>query len=126
MNPRSFVDYISISNHYTNPSFLNIIRPKKSLTSQLFNVASINNINKFINGAQKAVEIYNKAIPIIEQTKPFIDNIKTTFKVARAFKKITKEDSLENLFDKLPDFDDDSKTNGYNKEVANPFYPWYN
>ena len=58
-------------------------------------------------------------MPIIEQTRPMIDNIKTTFKVARAFKRFSSESSLEKAFDDLPDYQQEIK----DSKVANPFYP---
>lgn len=130
MLKRNFIDYRNMSTLRNTPSFFNVIKPKKSLTSILLNGDTLKNINNYITNAQKIINVYNQALPIIEQTKPMINNIKTTFNVMRAFRKISKEDSLENLFDKLPDYNEEvNKVNNKidkdstDNEVANPFYP---
>lgn len=124
----NFIDYRNITRN--TPLFFNMIKPKKSIGSTLLSAKSLQNINSFIDNAQKIVNVYNQALPIIEQTKPMINNIKTTFNVMKAFKKISKEDSLENMFDKLPDYEDnkivkekEEKTEALKSNVANPFYP---
>lgn len=125
----NFIDYRNITRN--TPMFVNMIKPRKSLSSTLLSAKSLQNINSLIDNAQKIVNVYNQALPIIEQTKPMINNIKTTFNVMRAFKKISKEDSLESMFDKLPDYEDnkvvkenkDDKKETIKSKVANPFYP---
>lgn len=110
------------------PSFVNVIKPKRSLTSKLFSGESIKNIDGFISGAQKVISVYDRAMPIINQVKPMIGNIKTTFKVAKAFRKFNNDNNLEKAFDDLPDFDnkqEEVQTNKKDNKVANPFYPWY-
>ena len=82
-------------------------------------------IDSIISSVQKVLNIYNKAVPIIEQSKPMINNIKTTFKVARAFRKFSNDSSLEKAFDNLPDFEEVTKENKVVNKVTNPFYPWY-
>ena len=52
-----------------------------------------------------------------------IDNIKTTFKVAKAFRKFSNESSLEKAFDNLPDFEEKESESVKVNKVANPFYP---
>ena len=107
------------------PSFVNVIKPKKTFLSSLASSNTTKSIETIITGAQKLINVYEKAMPIINQSKPMIDNIKTTFKVAKAFKKISKDSSLESAFDNLPDYQEETnKTNTSNK-VTNPFYPWY-
>ena len=51
-------------------------------------------------------------MPIINQSKPMIDNIRTTFKVARAFKKFSNDSTLEKAFDNLPDFEEENNQSG--------------
>lgn len=106
------------------PSFVNVIKPKRSFINKALSTSSISSLNSLIDGAQKAINIYNKAVPIIKQTAPMINNIKTTFKVARAFKSFSKESSLEKAFDNLPDYNQEKKENTHSK-LSNPFYPWY-
>jgi hypothetical protein len=53
-----------------------------------------------------------------------IDNIKTTFKVARAFRKFSNDNSLESAFDNLPDYEQTIKEETKKEhKVSNPFYP---
>lgn len=112
------------------PSFLNLIKPKRSFSTKLISKDSLASINNIINGAQKMIKIYDQAMPIINQTKPMIDNIRTTFRVAKVFKKMSNGNSLEKAFDNLPDYDEEiNKEDKVNKEekdtikIANPFYP---
>ena len=111
------------------PSFVNIIKPKKTITSKLFQKDSLKTINNFINNAQKVINVYDQAMPIINQVKPMVGNLRTTLKVAKAFKRFSKESPLEKAFDDLPDFEQTiEKTNEKEKQetinkVANPFYP---
>lgn len=107
------------------PSFVNVIKPKRSLFSSLMSSNATKSIDTIITGAQKILNVYEKAIPIINQSKPMIDNIRTTFKVAKAFRKISNESSLEKAFDNLPDFEVEVKDTKDSNKVANPFYPWY-
>ena len=57
------------------------------------------------------------------------NNIKTTFKLARAFKKFSNEDSLEKAFDNLPDYEetkkDDANKNDENIEIESEYVPFY-
>lgn len=101
------------------PSFMNVLKPKTNMFSKMLSTESTKNITSLITGAQKLINLYNQAMPIIEQTRPMIDNIKTTFKVARAFKRFSSESSLEKAFDDLPDYQQEIK----DSKVANPFYP---
>lgn len=107
------------------PSFVNVIKPRKTLFSSLMSSNATKSIDTIITGAQKILNVYEKAKPIINQSKPMIDNIRTTFKVAKAFKKFSNDSSLEKAFDNLPDFEEESKESKTSKKVANPFYPWY-
>lgn len=110
------------TNNYI-PSFVNVIKPKKTLFSSLMTTNATQKIETIISGAQKILNVYEKAMPIITQSKPMIDNIRTTFKVARAFKKFSNDSSLEKAFDNLPDFDEEIKETKTTNKVTNPFYP---
>ena len=105
------------------PSFVNVIKPKKTLFSSMLSNNATKSINSIISGTQKIINIYEKALPIINQSKPMIDNIKTTFKVAKAFRKFSSESSLEKAFDNLPDFEEKESESVKVNKVANPFYP---
>ena len=112
------------TNNYI-PSFVNVIKPKKTLFSSLMSANATKSIDTIITSAQKIINIYDRAIPIINQSKPMIDNIRTTFKVARAFKKFSNDSSLEKAFDNLPDFEEKNQKSKESNKVTNPFYPWY-
>ena len=105
------------------PSFINVIKPKRTISNSLFSASNLKSIDSFINNAQKVISIYDRALPIINQSKPMINNIKTTFKVAKAFKKFSNDSSLEKAFDDLPDFNEPIKEDKKDIKVANPFYP---
>ena len=108
------------------PSFLNVIKPKKGFSTKLISKDSLTSLNGIINGAQKMIKIYDQAMPIINQTKPMIDNIRTTFRVAKVFRKISNGNSLEKAFDNLPDYDEVINEKEKVKEdikIANPFIP---
>lgn len=107
------------------PSFMNVIKPRKTLTSKLLSESSTKSIVGFINNAQKVLNVYNQAAPIIKQAQPMINNIRTTFKVAKAFRKINNESSLEKAFDNLPDYNEvkENKKEEKQTKVTNPFYP---
>lgn len=108
------------------PSFLNVIKPKKGFSTKLISKDSLTSLNGIINGAQKMIKIYDQAMPIINQTKPMIDNIRTTFRVAKVFKKMNNGNSLEKAFDNLPDYDEIINEKEKVKEdikIANPFIP---
>ena len=107
------------------PSFVNVIKPKKTLFSSLMSSNATKSIDTIITSAQKILNVYEKAMPIINQSKPMIDNIRTTFKVARAFKKFSNDSTLEKAFDNLPDFEEENKETKTTNKVTNPFYPWY-
>ena len=111
---------------YNNiPRFANLIRPKKPITSTILSSGVTESINTFITNAQKIISIYDRAMPIINQSKPMINNIKTTFKVAKAFKKFSSSSSLEKAFDNLPDYEEIKEETKEVRKVTNPFYPWY-
>lgn len=132
----NFADYRNVS-FFTNratPSFMNVIKPRKTLTSRLLSKDSLSSVNGIINGAQKIVKIYDQAVPIISQVRPMFNNIRTTFKVAKAFKRFSGESSLEKAFDNLPDYEEtikDVKKEEVKQEkveieetlTSNPFYP---
>lgn len=125
MMNHNFFDYRNVS-ALSTPSFMNVIKPKKTLTGRLLSKDSLSGINSLISGAQKAISIYDRAVPIIQQTTPLINNIKTTFKVAKAFKSFSNESSLEKAFDNLPDFEETKevvKEKETFKTQNNPFYP---
>lgn len=107
------------------PSFVNVIKPKRNFTSKLLQKDSLKSIDGIISGAQKFIKVYDQAIPIINQIRPMIGNIKTTFKVAKAFKKFTNESPIEKAFDNLPDFENNEtkKEEPSLNKVANPYYP---
>ncbi len=113
-----------------NPSFMNIIKTKRNFTGKLLSKDSLLKVNNVISGAQKIVNIYDQAMPIINQAKPMINNIRTTFKVAKAFKKMSGEESLEKAFDHLPDYQEETskveenvKKEQKEDKGRNPFYP---
>lgn len=118
---------IVMYNYYNNltPSFMNVLKPRKSITSRLLSENTTKSIMGFVNNAQKIINIYNQAAPIIEQTKPMLNNIRTTFKVAKAFKRFSNDSSLEKAFDNLPDFEEKPKEEKKETQtkVTNPFYP---
>ncbi|MCI5745407.1 MAG: hypothetical protein MR270_03905, partial [Erysipelotrichaceae bacterium] len=87
--------FLSSSLRPTVPNFVNLIKPKKSITSSLLSKNSLNSVNTMIDSALKIIRVYDQAVPIINQTRPLIGNIKTTFKVAKAFKRFSNESSLE-------------------------------
>lgn len=89
----------------TNTSFLNAVRPKSGFLSKLTGGLSLSKVGTFIGNTQKVLNVYNQVSPIIKQTRPLINNLRTTFKVAKAFKKFSGDDSLEKAFDNLPDFE---------------------
>lgn len=108
------------------PSFLNVIKQKKGFSTKLISKDSLTSLNGIITSAQKMIKIYDQAMPIINQTKPMIDNIRTTFRVAKVFKKMNNGNSLEKAFDNLPDYDDIINEKEKVKEdikIANPFIP---
>lgn len=102
-------------------NFINVIRRPSVLNNNFLKSFDGVHITRFINGAQKVINIYNGALPIIKQYSPMLSNIKTTFKVARAFSKMYKTDEIEKAFDELPDYYTENKTT--TKKVENPFYP---
>ena len=59
------------------PSFVNVIKPKKTFLSSLASSNTTKSIETIITGAQKLINVYEKAMPIINQSKPMIDNIKS-------------------------------------------------
>ena len=105
------------------PSFVNVIKPKKSMFSSFMSSNVTKSVDTLITSAQKILNVYEKAMPIINQSKPMIDNIKTTFKVAKAFRRFSNESSLEKAFDNLPDFDKTINETKATNKVTNPFYP---
>lgn len=127
----NYVDFTNVSSLYnrSTPAFMNLIKPKKTFSSKLLSRNSLTSVNGLINGAQKIINIYDQAVPIITQIKPMFNNIKTTFKLARAFKKFSNEDSLEKAFDNLPDYEetkkDESNKNDENIETESEYVPFY-
>ena len=129
----NYMDFRNVTSFVNRsaPSFLNVIKPRKTLTTRLLSKDSLSSVNGIITGAQKIVKIYDQAVPIISQVRPMLSNIRTTFKVARAFKKFSGESSLEKAFDNLPDYEESIKTEekvekeNIKEETAerNPFYP---
>ena len=107
----------------TKFGFVNVI--KKPIINTKINFLNTKKINTIIEGAQKVVGVYEGVAPIIKQYYPMIGNIKTTMRVARAFSKINNSKTLEDAFDKLPDFDSNDNEL-YAAKVENPFFPWYN
>ena len=101
----NLLDYRGYSAFSTLPSKSTSLLPQIKTKPSFFSKLSFGKIGAFLGGAQKVLNIYNQVTPIIQQTKPLISNIKTTLKVAKAFKKFSKESSLEKAFDNLPDFD---------------------
>ena len=127
----NYVDYRNISSFATRsmPSFINVIKPRKTLTTRFLSKDSLRNVNNLITSAQKMVNIYDQAVPIISQVRPMFNNIRTTFKVAKAFKRFSGESSLEKAFDNLPDYDEvikettPTRDKNTNEITSNPFYP---
>lgn len=123
----NFFDYRNVYS-MTNPSFMNIIKPKKTLTGKILSKDSLASINSIITGAQKAISIYDRAVPIVKQSIPLINNVRTTFKVAKAFKSFAGDSSLEKAFDNLPDYQEEEKKEPVQEKIKteqenNPFYP---
>ena len=112
-------------NYKPIPSFFNTIKNKRPISNILLSSNVTSSITNLINNAQKIISVYDRAIPIINQSKPMIDNIKTTFKVAKAFRKFSNESSLEKAFDILPDYQETKEETNKPTKVTNPFYPWY-
>ena len=109
--------------------FLNNIKKTKRLSNNYFSLATTNKISETIDSIQKILKMYEKTKPIIEQSLPAISNIKTTFMVAKAFKKISSQQNIEEVLDLLPD--QQEKNNSFVKQkdvekVAKPYFPWYN
>lgn len=103
------------------PSFARVVKPKSTLPAKLFSSSSLKSFTGVIESAQKMLRVYNEAAPIIKQAKPMIDNVRTTFKVAKAFKKFGGGNSLEQAFDNLPDYQDakEEKENKKEPEIKN-------
>ena len=114
--------------NYSNrptPYFFNVLKQKRNITDTLLSTNATSTITTLISNVQKIINVYERAIPIINQSKPMLDNIKTTFKVARAFKSFSNESSLEKAFDILPDYKEGQQEINKPNKVTNPFYPWY-
>ena len=109
------------------PTFINNIHKGIKITDYLFSPSSINRINSTIDSVQKLLLFYDKTKPIIIQTYPLLANIKTTLKVAKAFKSIDKNYGIEQMIDNLPDYkiENNESKQGVEKDnkVAKPFYP---
>ena len=100
------------------PAFLNVAKAAKpSFLSKLGSSFSLSKISTAIGNAQKVLNIYNQVSPIVKQAKPIIDNLRTTLKVAKAFKKFSNEDSLEKAFDNLPDYQGTTSENSKKEEI---------
>ena len=46
------------------------------------------NINSILNGAQRALGLFNQALPLIKEAAPMMRNARTMFKVINEFKKM--------------------------------------
>lgn len=116
------------------PSFLNVAKAKPSFLSKISGGFSLSKIGTILGNTQKVLNIYNQVSPIVKQAKPLINNLKTTMKVAKAFKRFSAEDSLEKAFDNLPDYEEkkteekpeeekvEIKTELEQKGVSSPFF----
>ena len=107
-------------------SFLNNIKKSKRLSNNYFSLDSTKKISETIDGVQKILKIYEKTRPVIEQSLPTINNIKTTLMVAKAFKKISNQHSIEEMLDLIPDKKVEGKKiikEKTEEKVAKPFYP---
>ena len=62
--------FLSSSLRPTVPNFVNLIKPKKSITSSLLSKNSLNSVNTMIDSALKIIRVYDQAVPIINQTRP--------------------------------------------------------
>lgn len=51
-----------------------------------------------LNGAQRALGLFNQALPLIKEAAPMIRNAKTMFKVMSEFKKIDSPSKKDNNF----------------------------
>lgn len=67
---------------YNNPNFYNY-QTFQTKPSTLSNIKKLN-LNDFLNGTQKTLNIINQAIPIFNQIKPLWENTKTIIKIAGA------------------------------------------
>ena len=109
---------------------MNNIHKGIKISDYLLSPSSINKINSTIDSIQKVILFYERTKPIITQTYPLLNNIKTTFKVAKTFKQMKNDVGLEQIIDSLPDYENESnnlkQTSKQDNQVAKPFYPWYN
>ena len=71
--------------NYYNPYYYIPISSSSGISSLFgrgFNLSSI------LNGAQRALGLFNQALPLIKEAAPMMRNAKTMFKVMNEFKKI--------------------------------------
>lgn len=54
------------------------------------------NLGSILNNAQKTLGVINQAIPVVKQAGPMINNVKTMFKLAGAFKDETEVSKKNN------------------------------
>ena len=113
-------------NNLKQISFLNNIKKSKNLSNNYFTLDTTRKINETIDGVQKILKIYEKTKPVIEQSLPTINNIKTTLMVAKAFKKISNQHSIEEVLELIPNQNEEEKKfvkEKKDEKVAKPFYP---
>lgn len=68
--------------YFTSPTNLGYGSGLSSIFSRNFNFSSI------LNGAQKALGLFNQALPLIKEVTPMMKNARTMFRVMNEFKKM--------------------------------------
>lgn len=93
---------------YNNPNFYNY-QTFQTKPNILSNIKKIN-LNDFLNGTQKTLNIINQAIPIFNQIKPLWENTKTIIKIAGAINsKEEKEQKIKMKEIKIKDSETSEK-----------------
>ena len=91
------------------------------------NLINISKLTDIIDGIQKGLVLYDKISPVIISSVPLINNIKTSFKLAAAFKKYNffEMPSQEILEDKNTEESKWYKSSQTQEErkLENPYYP---
>lgn len=79
--------------NYYNPYYF-IPSTTHSGTSSLFGRNL--NFSSILNGAQRALGLFNQALPIIKEAAPMMKNARTMFKVMNEFKKVDSPSKKDN------------------------------
>lgn len=97
MNPgRFFIPNMGNMGMQVTPMMgLNSMNPRGlGLFSRISNSIKSLNLGGIINGANKTLNVVNQTIPLIKQAKPMVNNMRSVFKLARAFGNETYSRSL--------------------------------